>query len=78
MLCYCVFKHDGIWDKYEAFCKAPTLPQKQAIYLEIREIFVQKDWRIKNQDKEWANFTPKYPMNCIKLCKSRENDFPYY
>lgn len=62
MLCYCVFKHDGIWDKYKAFCKAPTLPQKQAIYLEIREIFVQKDWRIKNQDKEWANFTPKYPM----------------
>ena len=62
MLCYCVFNHDNIWGKYVEFCKATTLAQKQNIYLQIREIFIEKDNRIVDPDREWANFVPKYPM----------------
>lgn len=62
MLCYCVFKHDGLWDIYQKFCKADTLDKKQEIYLQYRDIYTQKDSRIKDHSKEWANFTPKYPM----------------
>ncbi len=62
MLCYCVFVHDGIWDKYKEFCKAQTLAHKQGIYLQIREIFIEKDNRVIDPTREWANFVPKYPM----------------
>lgn len=62
MLCYCVFNHDNIWGKYVEFCKATTLAQKQSIYLQIREIFIEKDNRIVDPDREWANFVPKYPV----------------
>lgn len=61
MLCYCVFKHDGIWDLYKKFCSSSTLDEKQKVYLSIREEFVKKDSRIKDPNKEWANFIPKYP-----------------
>lgn len=62
MLCYCVFVHDGIWDKYKEFCKAQTLAHKQGIYLQIREIFIEKDNRVIDPTRKWANFVPKYPM----------------
>lgn len=62
MLCYCVFKHDGLWDIYQRFCKADAIDKKQAIYYQYRDIYIQKDSRIKDPDKAWANFTPKYPM----------------
>lgn len=62
MLCYCVFKHDGLWDIYQKFCKADTLNEKQIIYRRYRDIYIQRDSRIKDPNKEWANFTPKYPM----------------
>lgn len=62
VLCYCVLKHDGIWNLYEQFCKVKTIKEKQETYEMIRERFIEKDSRIKDPDKEWANFIPKYPM----------------
>ena len=62
MLCYCVFIHDGIWDKYKAFCNAPSLVQKQKLYLQIKAEIAAKDNRVKDPTKLWADFVPKYPM----------------
>lgn len=61
-LCYCVFKHDNIWSLYEQFCIAKSIDKKQYVYEKIREKFIEKDSRIIDPDKEWANFIPKYPM----------------
>lgn len=61
-LCYCVFKHDGIWSLYEDFCNAKSIEKQQVIYEKIRELFIKKDSRIIDPTKEWANFVPKYPM----------------
>lgn len=62
MLCYCVFKHDGIWNKYRSFCNAPSLVQKQDLYLQIRAEIIAKDSRVLDQNRSWADFVPKYPM----------------
>lgn len=62
VLCYSVFKHDGIWNLYVKFCEVKTIEEKQEYYEKIRAKFIEKDSRIKNPSKEWANFTPKYPM----------------
>lgn len=62
MLCYCVFNNDGLWDVYQQFCNAGNLEEKQSVYYQYRDLYMQKDIRIKNPDKLWANFTPKYPM----------------
>ncbi len=72
MLCYCVFKHDGIWDNYLKFCKAEHLEEKQRIYLDIRQQFIDKDFRIINPNAEWANFVPKYPMIVLNYA-NRQN-----
>lgn len=61
-LCYCVFKHDGIWKLYTDFCNTNDLEKQQWIYEKIRDKFIEKDTRIKDPSKEWANFVPKYPM----------------
>ena len=62
MLCYCVFNNDGLWDVYQQFCNAGNLEEKQSVYYQYRDLYMQKDIRIKDPDKLWANFTPKYPM----------------
>ena len=72
MLCYCVFKHDGIWDIYQQFCKADTIEAKQSIYNQYRNLYIQKDSRVKNPNKSWANFTPKYPMVILNYA-NRQN-----
>lgn len=71
MLCYCVFKHDGLWHIYKEFCKANTLGKKQEIYYSYRNIYVQKDKRIKDPHKEWAKFTPKYPMVILNFANKQ-------
>lgn len=65
MLCYSVFVHDDLWVEYREFCEAPSLERKQECYLKIRSLFIKKDYRIKNANKLWADFTPKYPMNIL-------------
>lgn len=72
MLCYCVFNHDGLWNIYERFCKANNLDKKQKIYLQYRDMYTQRDSRIKDPNKEWANFTPKYPMVILNYA-NRQN-----
>ncbi|WP_418991105.1 HNH endonuclease [Alistipes sp.] len=72
MLCYCVFRHDELWEEYRKFCRARTLAQKQTIYMRIREIFIRKDRRILDPKKEWANFVPKYPMVVLNFA-NRQN-----
>lgn len=72
MLCFCVFKQNGIWEKYEQFCKVSTIPQKQELYLQIRNEFIEKDYRIKDPSKYWANFVPKYPMMILNYA-NRQN-----
>lgn len=62
MLCYCVFKNDGIWELYSKFCQADSIELKQQYYNNIRDFFSVHDPRIRDANKLWAIFIPKYPM----------------
>lgn len=62
MLCYCVFRHDDLWEEYIKFCRARTLEEKQSVYIQFRDLFIQKDSRVVDPSKLWADFVPKYPM----------------
>ncbi|MDE6453462.1 MAG: HNH endonuclease [Muribaculaceae bacterium] len=62
MLCYCMFKNAGIWNEYVEFCKSDSVAGKQVCYDRIRDYIATHDRRVKNKEKEWARFTPKYPV----------------
>lgn len=62
MMCYCMFRNDGLWPLYSQFCEAGALEDKQLIYDRIREYIAHHDPRIRDLDRAWALFVPKYPM----------------
>lgn len=72
MLCYCMFRNDGIWQDYVEFCKAKTLEAKQSYYDTIRTYIATHDPRVKDPQKLWAVFIPKYPMVVLNYA-NREN-----
>lgn len=72
ILCYSIFKTHGLWKYYTAFCKADTLDKKQAIYNRYVQAYDKIDARIKDPDKLWAIFTPKYPMVVLNYA-NRQN-----
>lgn len=71
LLTYTVFHDNGLWPIYEEFCKAPA-DKKQEIYSRYIQLYDQKDPRIKDPDKLWAIFTPKYPMVVLNYA-NRQN-----
>lgn len=62
LLAYQIFQNEGLWNIYKQFCNEKTTEKKQEIYDKYRLIYAKKDARVKDLSKEWANFTPKYPM----------------
>ena len=72
MLCYCVFKNDGIWELYIKFCQANDKALKQQYYDKIRGFIATHDPRIRNAHKLWALFIPKYPMVVLNYA-NRQN-----
>ena len=62
LLAYQIFQNEGLWNIYKQFCNEKTTEKKQKIYDKYRLIYAKKDARVKDLSKEWANFTPKYPM----------------
>lgn len=72
LLCYSVFKYHNLWDYYEKFCSATTLSQKQIIYNDYMSLYDTMDARVKDPNKNWGLFTPKYPMVVLNYA-NREN-----
>jgi len=72
MLCRCVLEHDGLWSEYVEFCRAGTLEEKQAVYMRFRNKFIAKDRRVRDPDKRWGEFVPKYPMVVLNFA-NRQN-----
>lgn len=72
LLCYSIFKTHGLWKFYTAFCNADTLDKKQIIYNQYVQAYDKLDARIKDPDKLWAIFTPKYPMVVLNYA-NRQN-----
>lgn len=62
ILCYSIFKKHGLWNYYTSFCNASSLTQKQNIYNEYVKMYDTQDARVKDPNKLWSIFTPKYPM----------------
>lgn len=72
ILCYSIFKTHGLWKYYTAFCQADTLDKKQGIYNRYVQAYDNLDTRIKNSNKLWAIFTPKYPFVILNYA-NRQN-----
>jgi len=72
LLCYSIFKKHGLWDTYAMFCKATTLQDRQEAYKKYVILYDAQDVRIKNPDKLWSIFTPKYPMVILNYA-NRQN-----
>lgn len=72
LLTYSVFRDEGLWDIYNEFCAAPDRESKQEVYDRYRELYIAKDKRVMDADKQWAKFTPKYPMVVLNYA-NRQN-----
>lgn len=72
LLCYSIFKKHGLLKAYNNFCKATTLVDKQKAYDKYVILYDTQDVRIKNPNKLWSIFTPKYPMVILNYA-NRQN-----
>ena len=71
LLCYSIFRSHGLWNYYVRFCNAKT-DQKQNVYNDYVQAYAQQDARVKDPDKLWGIFTPKYPMVVLNYA-NRQN-----
>lgn len=62
LLTYSVLRRHNLWHAYEDFCHAADAPSRQQAYDRFRAAYAEADKRVKDMTKQWAMFTPKYPM----------------